>query len=199
MVDDNDNIKLIDFGIAGDAAARRLTYANFTATLGTRRLHLARAGEGQAGRRPLRHLCRGRHPLRDAHGQAALLRLVAHGSHERPDAEPSAAAALWPTRRSRRNCRRSCIARWSAIRRIGMRRAQEFAHDLQHLDEVGVEDRVEFRDWKKRKSHTIAPDPLLHRARPDSSCYSVIDGACCTAPVGNLHAAIFTDSLYREP
>ncbi len=35
MVDDRDNIKLIDFGIAGDAAARRLTYANFTATLGT--------------------------------------------------------------------------------------------------------------------------------------------------------------------
>ena len=31
----SDNIKLIDFGIAGDSAARRLTYANFTATLGT--------------------------------------------------------------------------------------------------------------------------------------------------------------------
>ena len=35
MVDENDNIKLIDFGIASDSAARRLTYANFTATLGT--------------------------------------------------------------------------------------------------------------------------------------------------------------------
>jgi serine/threonine-protein kinase len=35
MVDADDNIKLIDFGIAGDSAARRLTYANFTATLGT--------------------------------------------------------------------------------------------------------------------------------------------------------------------
>ncbi len=35
MVDAHDNIKLIDFGIAGDSAARRLTYANFTATLGT--------------------------------------------------------------------------------------------------------------------------------------------------------------------
>ena len=35
MVDDDDNIKLIDFGIASDSAARRLTYANFTATLGT--------------------------------------------------------------------------------------------------------------------------------------------------------------------
>ena len=35
MVDDHDHIKLIDFGIAGDSASRRLTYANFTATLGT--------------------------------------------------------------------------------------------------------------------------------------------------------------------
>ena len=35
MVDDNDHIKLIDFGIASDSSARRLTYANFTATLGT--------------------------------------------------------------------------------------------------------------------------------------------------------------------
>ena len=35
MVDEHDNIKLIDFGIAGDSAARRLTYANFTATMGT--------------------------------------------------------------------------------------------------------------------------------------------------------------------
>ena len=35
MVDENDDIKLIDFGIAGDSGARRLTYANFTATMGT--------------------------------------------------------------------------------------------------------------------------------------------------------------------
>jgi serine/threonine protein kinase len=35
MVDAHDNIKLIDFGIAGDAAAKRLTYANFTAAIGT--------------------------------------------------------------------------------------------------------------------------------------------------------------------
>src|SRR5580658_8860180 len=35
MVDAEDNIKLIDFGIAGDAAAKRLTYANFTAAIGT--------------------------------------------------------------------------------------------------------------------------------------------------------------------
>jgi serine/threonine-protein kinase len=31
--------------------------------------------------------------------------------------------------------------------------AREFAHDLEHLDQVGVEDRPEITDWQKRKSH----------------------------------------------
>ena len=35
MVDEQDRIKLIDFGIAGDSSARRLTYANFTAVFGS--------------------------------------------------------------------------------------------------------------------------------------------------------------------
>jgi serine/threonine protein kinase len=35
MVDADDNVKLIDFGIAGDSASKRLTYANLTAALGT--------------------------------------------------------------------------------------------------------------------------------------------------------------------
>jgi len=33
--------------------------------------------------------------------------------------------------------------------------AREFAHDLQHLDEVGVEDRPEIRDWQNRKSPMV--------------------------------------------
>lgn len=35
MVDDQDQIKLIDFGIAGAASARRLTFAKFTKAMGT--------------------------------------------------------------------------------------------------------------------------------------------------------------------
>jgi serine/threonine-protein kinase len=31
------------------------------------------------------------------------------------------------------------------------RSAHEFAHDLQHLDQVGVADRAELRDWKKQR------------------------------------------------
>jgi serine/threonine-protein kinase len=32
-------------------------------------------------------------------------------------------------------------------------RARDFASDLKHLDQVGIEDRAELRDWRKRKSH----------------------------------------------
>ena len=31
-------------------------------------------------------------------------------------------------------------------------KAHEFKRDLEHLDQVGVEDRAELRDWQKRKS-----------------------------------------------
>ena len=35
MVDADDNIKLIDFGIACNAGSRRLTFAKFSQTMGT--------------------------------------------------------------------------------------------------------------------------------------------------------------------
>jgi serine/threonine protein kinase len=31
--------------------------------------------------------------------------------------------------------------------------AHEFLHDLEHLDHVGVEDRVELKNWRRRRSH----------------------------------------------
>ncbi len=31
-------------------------------------------------------------------------------------------------------------------------KARDFAHDLQHLDHVGVEDRAEIHNWQKRKA-----------------------------------------------
>ena len=34
-------------------------------------------------------------------------------------------------------------------------KASEFARDLQHLDQVGVEDRIELRDWQIRKSQNL--------------------------------------------
>jgi serine/threonine protein kinase len=74
MVDDQDNIKLIDFGIASDSAARRLTYANFTATLGTPDYIAPEQVKGKRGDARTDIFAARRHPLRDALRQAALLR-----------------------------------------------------------------------------------------------------------------------------
>ena len=35
-----------------------------------------------------------------------------------------------------------------------LRQGARVSWDLEHLDQVGVEDRPELRDWQKRKSHT---------------------------------------------
>ena len=50
---------------------------------------------------------------------------------------------------------RCFIGRWSGMRRTAMRRRASLPRDLSHLDQVGVEDRVELRDWQKRKSQGL--------------------------------------------
>jgi len=91
MVDEEDNIKLIDFGIAGDSAARRLTYANFTATLGTPNYISPEQVQGKRGDGRSDIYAAGV-ILRDANRQASLLRPHAHGSDERPAVELPLAA-----------------------------------------------------------------------------------------------------------
>jgi eukaryotic-like serine/threonine-protein kinase len=151
MVDDQDNLKLIDFGIAGDAAARRLTYANFTATLGTPNYISPEQVKGKRGDGRsdlysmgviLYEMLTGKLPFSGPSPMAAMNeRLLNHPVPPRV-AEPSVSPQL-----------QEVIYR--ALERDPRNRyptAREFRHDLEHLDQVGVEDRAELRDWQKRKS-----------------------------------------------
>jgi len=152
MVDANDNIKLIDFGIAGDAGARRLTYANFTATLGTADYISPEQVKGKRGDGRtdiyamgviLYEMLTGRLPFSGSSPMAIMNdRLL---NHPLPPmvADPSISPQLQEI--LYRALERDPQNRYA--------RASEFAHDLQHLGEVGVEDRAELRDWNKRKSH----------------------------------------------
>ena len=65
MVCKDGSLRLFDFGIARVETARRLTFVGLTPDPRHARLHLARAGQGQARRPPQRHLQPRRHPLRD--------------------------------------------------------------------------------------------------------------------------------------
>ena len=152
MVDANDDIKLIDFGIAGDTGAKRLTYANFTATLGTADYISPEQVKGKRGDGRsdiyamgviLYEMLTGRIPFTGSSPMEVmndrLLNYPMPPSVAEPSISPQLQEVLY------RSLERDPQYRYA--------HAREFAHDLQHLDQVGIEDRVELRDWNKRKSH----------------------------------------------
>ncbi len=151
MVDSNDHIKLIDFGIAGDSASRRLTYANFTATLGTADYISPEQVKGKRGD--------GRS---DIYAMGVILyemltgRLPFIGSspmevmNDRMLNYPTPPSVLDPTITPQLQ---EVIYR--ALERDPKNRyprARDFAHDLQHLDQVGVEERPELHKWRNRRA-----------------------------------------------
>jgi serine/threonine protein kinase len=152
MVDENDNIKLIDFGIAGDSASRRLTYANFTATLGTPDYISPEQVKGKRGDGRsdiysigviLYEMLTGKLPFSGPTPLAAMNdRLLNHPVPPRV-ADPSLSPQLQEIL-------------YRALERDPKNRyanAHEFLRDLEHPEQVGVEDRPELRDWQRRKSH----------------------------------------------
>jgi serine/threonine-protein kinase len=154
MVDEHDHIKLIDFGIAGDAAAKRLTYANFTAAIGTPNYISpeqvkGRRGDGRSDIYSmgviLYEMLSGKLPFTGPNPMAAMNeRLLNH-----PVPPTVANPAISPELQE---------VIYRALEREPKNRyakASEFAHDLAHLDQVGVEDRIELRDWQKRKSQNL--------------------------------------------
>ena len=156
LVDDNDNIKLIDFGIAGDTASRRLTYANFTTALGTPDYISPEQVKGKRGDGRsdiysmgviLYEMLTGKLPFSGPTPLAAMNdRLLNHPVPPRvadPSISPQMQEILY------RALERDPKNRYP--------RAEEFLHDLEHPDAVGVEDRDEIRDWQNRKS------PLLRK------------------------------------
>jgi len=156
LVDDNDNIKLIDFGIAGDASARRLTYANFTAALGTPDYISPEQVKGKRGDGRsdiysfgviLYEMLTGKLPFSGPTPLAAMNdRLLNHPVPPcvaDPSVTPQMQEILY------RALERDPKNRYA--------RAEEFLHDLEHPEAVGVEDREEIRDWQNRKS------PLLRK------------------------------------
>ncbi len=151
MVDEDDNIKLIDFGIASDAAAKRLTYANFTAAIGTPNYISPEQVKGKRGDGRsdiysmgviLYEMLSGKLPFNGPNPMAAMNeRLLNHPtppSVADPTIGPQLQEILY------RALERDPRNRYA--------KASEFEWDLEHLDQVGVEDRPELRDWQKRKS-----------------------------------------------
>src|SRR5580698_1107269 len=151
MVDANGNIKLIDFGIASDAGARRLTYANITATLGTPNYISPEQVKGKRGDGRsdlysvgviLYEMLTGKLPFTGPTPMAAMNdRLLNHPVPPRvadPSVSPQLQEVLY------RALERDPRNRYAT--------AHEFIGDLKHPDQVGVAERPEIDNWQKRKS-----------------------------------------------
>jgi serine/threonine-protein kinase len=152
MVDEHDHIKLIDFGIAGDSAARRLTYANITATLGTPNYISpeqvkGRRGDGRSDIYAmgviLYEMLSGKLPFTGPTPMVVMNERVLNHPIPPTVANPTITPQLQEV--IYRALERDPKNRYA--------RAGEFKKDLEHLDQVGVEDRIELREWQKRKSH----------------------------------------------
>ena len=151
MIDDQGRIKLIDFGIAGSAGSRRLTFANFSKTMGTPDYISPEQVKGKRG-----------DVRSDIYALGVMLYVMSTGSV--PFSGPNPFAVMnsrllnnpVPPRELNpeitpqlqeiiyRALEREPKNRYASVR--------ELAWDLQHPETVGVADRRELHDWKNQRS-----------------------------------------------
>lgn len=151
MVDAENHIKLIDFGIACDVGARRITFANFSNTMGTPDYISPEHVEGKPGDARsdlyalgvmLYEMLTGRVPFDGPNPLVAMNnRLVNNPVPPRelsPEISPQLQEIVY------RALERDPGNRYAS--------AQDFAGDLRCQDQVNVADRAELRDWQLRRT-----------------------------------------------
>jgi serine/threonine-protein kinase len=151
MVDEDDNIKIIDFGISANIGARRITFAKLTDTLGTPDYispEQVKGGRGDARSDVyavgvmLYEMLTGSVPFTGSNAfvimNDRLLNNPVPPRELNPELSPQLQEVLY------RALERNPHNRY--------RSARDLSNDLEHLDQVGVEERPEMLNWKKRRS-----------------------------------------------
>ncbi len=161
MVDSSDNIKLIDFGIAGNEGSRRLTFANLTNVMGTPDYISPEQVKGKRGDGRsdiyamgvmLYEMLTGKVPFTGNNAFVIMNDRLLNNPIPPREIDPAIPPAL-----------QEIIYR--ALERDPRNRyatAREFAGDLEHPEQVGVADRPELTNWKTRKSNV--PKRILNYA-----------------------------------
>jgi eukaryotic-like serine/threonine-protein kinase len=150
MIDDQGQIKLIDFGIAASAGARRLTFANFSKTMGTPDYISPEQVKGKRGDVRsdiyalgvmLYEMSTGALPFSGPNPFAVmnsrLLNSPVPPRELNPEISPKLQEIIY------RALEREPKNRYASVR--------ELAWDLQHQEMVGVADRRELHEWKRQR------------------------------------------------
>ena len=150
MLDPEDHIKLIDFGIAANAGSRRLTFSKFSQTMGTPDYISPEQVKGKRGDARsdiyalgvmLYEMLTGKVPFTGANAFIIMNDRLLNNPIPPREIDPEISLQL-----------QEIIYR--ALERDPNKRypnAHEFAWDLQHQGQVGVAERPELSDWKKRR------------------------------------------------
>ncbi len=150
MVDSEDHVKLIDFGIAGSQGARRLTFANLSQVMGTPEYISPEQVKGKRGNGRsdiyalgvmFYEMLTGKTPFQGPNAFAIMNDRLLNNPIPPREADPEISPQIQEV--IYRALERDPRKRYST--------AHEFAWDLEHLDQVGIADRAELRDWKKRR------------------------------------------------
>jgi serine/threonine protein kinase len=150
MIDGDDNIKLIDFGIASNAGSRRLTFAKFSQTMGTPDYISPEQVKGKRGDGRsdlyalgvmLYEMLTGKVPFSGANPFVIMNDRLLNNPIPPREIDPTVSPQL-----------QEVIYR--AMERDPAKRypnAREMIWDLEHLDQVGVAERPELHDWRTRR------------------------------------------------
>ena len=151
MVNNLDGIKLIDFGIAANVGSKRLTFAKFSQTMGTPDYISPEQVKGKRGDARsdiyalgvmLYEMLTGKVPFSGANAFIIMNDRLLNNPTPPREIDPSISPQLQEI--IYRAMERDPTKRYQS--------AREFAHDLQHPNEVGVaHDREELTNWRVRK------------------------------------------------
>jgi|SRR4051795_10933630 serine/threonine protein kinase len=151
MVDEKDAIKIIDFGIAGSAKSRRLTFAKLSQTMGTPDYISPEQVKGKRGDARsdlyaagvmLYEMLTGKVPFTGENPFVIMNDRLLNNPMPPREIDPAITPEL-----------QEVIYR--ALEREPKNRypnARDFAWDLEHLEQVGVTERAAFHNWKERRT-----------------------------------------------